>query len=845
MNNNLYYTDAQLQEELDRCIYCAEKPCLDGCPAHCSPADFIMAAKQGQKQDIARSAAEILQANPMGESCGAICPDSFCMQACSRAGFDRPINIPKLQATIVHKARQEKSFKLPEKPAKNGKKVAIIGAGPAGLGACAVLARKGYEITLFDDRKAPGGAASLIPEDRLPEDVIKADFDYVVSLGHVQTKFEHEVKEPKKLLDNGFDAVLISAGEPESTSLGVKGDEENSVAFTQYLKDTSKYKTDGAVAIIGGGAVAVDCATEAKRQGAKQVEMFVRRTVGEMRLTAHERQLLLDNLVDITTRTRIKEIKEENGKKTLVTCKTQPKENQVAGTSLLDIEDTTIERKNYDYVIMAIGGKASYLGGWQLIKDPENDAIFYGGDCVHGGSTAVEAVASGKNAAIEIDAYLTNTKIEKQVKALSTKVAQKAKSKAKAEGVLKNPVDLSTDFFGFKMSSPFLLSAAPHTDGFDQMKLAYEAGWTGGVMKTAFDGGEIHIPAGYMFAYTKDTFANCDNVSDHPLDRVCPEVEKLRKLYPEKLTMASTGGPVTGDDENDRKGWQANTKRLEDAGCLGVEYSLSCPQGGDGTEGDIVSQNATITQKVIEWVLETGNPDIPKLFKLTGAVTSIVPILEAVKRAQDKYPNSKLGITLANSFPSMTFRPHLDKTNAKWDEGIVAGMSGEGVLPISYLSLANAGNYGVYTSGNGGPMNYMHAANFLALGAKNVQFCSIAMKHGVGIINELNSGLSHLLEARGMKSVSELIGCALPQPITDFPDLTPVKQIPTVDQDLCMSCGNCTNCGYQAIELNENGIPTFDASKCVGCSFCTKMCFAGALKMRNRTKEELAVCHNL
>jgi dihydropyrimidine dehydrogenase (NAD+) subunit PreT len=845
VSNNLYYTDAQLQAELDRCLYCAEKPCLDGCPASCSPADFIMAAKQGQKQDIARSASEILQANPMGESCGAICPDAFCMKACSRAGFDNPINIPKLQATIVHNARMSGAFVTPEKPAKNGKKVAVIGAGPAGIAAVAVLARKGYEVTIFDDRAKAGGAASLIPEERLPEAVIQRDFDYAMSLGHTQAKFNTEVKDPAKLLGEGFDAVLVSVGEPESTTLGVDGDKDNSIAFTEYLKDASKYATNGAVAIIGGGAVAVDCASEAKKHGARQVEMFVRRTVGEMRLTGHERQILLDNLVDITTRTRVMEVKAEDGKKTLVTCKTTPPENHVAGQSLLDIEGTKVDRKGFDHVIMAIGGKQSYLGGWKLVRDPKNEAVFYGGDCVHGGSTAVEAVASGKNAAAEIDAYLSGAKVDEKIKALSTKVTQKAKSRAIAEGVMSDPVDISTDFFGFPMSSPFLLSAAPHTDGFDQMKLAYEAGWAGGVMKTAFDGLDVHIPAGYMFAYTKDTFANCDNVSDHPLDRVCAEVRELRRLYPEKLTMASTGGPVTGDDENDKKGWQSNTKKLEEAGCVGLEYSLSCPQGGDGTEGDIVSQNAKITQKVIEWILEAGDPNIPKLFKLTGAVTSVVPIIKAVQRAMDKYPNSKAGITLANSFPSMTFRPHLDETDAKWEEGIIAGMSGEGVLPISYLSLANAGNYGVFTSGNGGPMNYMHAANFLALGAKNVQFCSIAMKHGVGIINELNSGLSHLLKVRGMKSVSELIGCALPKPVTDFPDLTPVKRIPTVNPDLCMSCGNCTNCGYQAIELNEKGIPEFDASKCVGCTFCTKMCFAGALSMRERTEEELALCHNI
>ncbi len=101
--------------------------------------------------------------------------------------------------------------------------------------------------------------------------------------------------------------------------------------------------------------------------------------------------------------------------------------------------------------------------------------------------------------------------------------------------------------------------------------------------------------------------------------------------FPDRLTLASTGGPVTGCDEGDRAFWQSNTRKLEDAGAMGVEYSLSCPQGGDGTNGDLVSQSAELTAKIVGWVMETGDPDVPKLFKLTGAVTAIQPIIRAIQ----------------------------------------------------------------------------------------------------------------------------------------------------------------------------------------------------------------------
>ena len=291
-----------------------------------------------------------------------------------------------------------------------------------------------------------------------------------------------------------------------------------------------------------------------------------------------------------------------------------------------------------------------------------------------------------------------------------------------------------------------------------------------------------------MFTFNDSTYGNSDNVAGHGLERVCEEVARLVKEYPDRLTAASTGGPVTGDDEFDRKVWQSNTRKLEQAGAMAVEYSLSCPQGGDGTKGDIVSQDPELAAKIIGWVMEISDPEIPKLFKLTGAVTSIYQIVDAIGRVYEKYPHKKAGITLANSFPALAFRKG---GKGRWEEGVIVGMSGEGVAPISNLTLSKVSKLKVPISGNGGPMDYKAAAHFLALGARSVQFCTIVMKYGFGIIDELNWGLSHLLEEKGLRSVEELIGLALPDPVTDFMDLSPVKGVPEVDPELCRHCGNC------------------------------------------------------
>jgi len=280
---------------------------------------------------------------------------------------------------------------------------------------------------------------------------------------------------------------------------------------------------------------------------------------------------------------------------------------------------------------------------------------------------------------------------------------------------------------------------------------------------------------------------------------------------------------------------------VESAGAMGVEYSLSCPQGGDGTCGDVVSQNAELTAKIIDWVMEASSEDNPKLFKLTAAVTAIQPIIARIQEVFAKYPNKKAGVTLANSFPSLAFRKSATR---RWEEGVVIGMSGEGVLPISNLTLAKVSGMGIVVSGNGGPMDYKAAANFLALGAQTVQFCTIAMKYGLGIVDELHSGLSYLMQERGLGSVKELIGSALPDPITDFMALTATKKLPEVSRELCEHCGNCVRCPYLAITLDGEKVPVFDPRHCIGCSLCAQKCFAGAITMRERTERELlALAH--
>jgi NADPH-dependent glutamate synthase beta subunit-like oxidoreductase/dihydroorotate dehydrogenase/Pyruvate/2-oxoacid:ferredoxin oxidoreductase delta subunit len=822
--NSQIMTNQQLKTELLRCEYCEEKPCKNACPVNCSPFDFIMAARVGNPSDIQRSAGEIMRANPLGGVCGLVCPDRFCMAACSRKNFDGSINIPKVQATLVEMAKRLGGIPKFSAPTPNGKKVAVIGGGPAGLGAAAALAQMAYQVDIFESRDKLGGMMNLIPDHRLDKEVVQTDIEFLLSLGVIKARTGTKVEDPKQLLAQGYQAVCVTVGLWKPIELKIEN-EDLGIKMVDLLSNPEAFTFDGKVAVIGGGATAVDCAVTAKNRGASHVELFMLEKLAEMPLTPVERQELIDFDIEVNGRIRVSAIqKDGNTISGIRTKKVELKEGLTfSPADVQDLAGSDGIRPDINAVVMAIGMRPT-------ISRELVEGIFFAGDFSNGPTTVVEAVASGKNTALEIDAYL-----KKQDQPV---IEKRTKSHYALPGYNPLPVSLETDFFGRPIHSPYLLSASPLTDGLEQMTHAYENGWAGGVMKTAFDNVPIHIPSEYMFTFDSSTYANSDNVSGHPLDRVCRELEQLTKKWPDRLTMASTGGPVTGHDENDKAGWQSNTKKLEAAGAMGIEYSLSCPQGGDGTEGDIVSQNAALTAKIIDWIMDVGSPDIPKLFKLTAAVTSIVPILRAIRQVFEKYPGKKAGITLANSFPTLAFRPAAGRI---WEEGVIVGMSGEGVTPISNLTLVQAVPQGIEISGNGGPMTYKAAMDFLALGVKTVQFCTIATKYGYGIIHELASGTSFLMQERGIKSMKELIGIAQPHPVTDFMALSPVKKLSEFDYELCVSCGNCARCPYLAIELDEKGRPHSDPALCIGCSICAKKCLTGAISMRARTPEELDV----
>jgi len=386
---------------------------------------------------------------------------------------------------------------------------------------------------------------------------------------------------------------------------------------------------------------------------------------------------------------------------------------------------------------------------------------------------------------------------------------------------ISNGVDISVDFCGFHLENPFLLSAAPPAANVEMIQRAFDAGWAGAVTKTLALKATPNVRPRFASLHWEGNmigFENIEQITDRELEEWLPGIQETKRKYPHKLLIASLMAPAV------REEWHKLIQEVQPAGPDIIELNLSCPHMAEKGIGSSIGQDPGLTGDVVKWVKEVA--EVPVMVKLTPNVTDIVSIGMAAKNCgADALSaiNTVLGF-MGIDLDTMEPKPSVNGFSA------FGGISGPCVKPISLrIAVQLAKSTELPLSAIGGISNWRDAAEFLLCGATTMQLCTAVMCGGYGIVEDLKLGLSNYLYEKGIGSVKELIGQALPKIYAGLADLDfSYKVVYEIDKTKCIKCDlcyvACRDAGYDAIKLDEERLPTVDEEKCDGCSLCKHIC---------------------
>jgi glutamate synthase (NADPH/NADH) small chain len=411
--------------EANRCLFCYDAPCTKSCPTQIDVPKFI---KQITTDNVKGSAHTIFSSNIFGAGCSKVCPvEKLCEGACVfNLLEEEPIQIARLQQYSTAKAL-ENNWQLFKRKPSVGKKVAVVGAGPAGLSCAHVLSREGIDVTIFEKEAKGGGLMTYgIAAYKVTPQFCENEVNYITAIGGIEIKYNQELGKDITLgqLKKEFDAVYLGIGVGVARQLDIPGEKlEGVVDAIQFIYDIrdkgySTAPVGDKVAVIGMGMTAIDAATQAKRLGAKEVTMIYRRTQDEMPCTEFELNIAKQDGCNIIWLAAPIKVKGSQGKvKQLVCSKMKLGEPDASGRrSPVDTGETfTLD---VDMVIKAAGqvpfeklvkkNKLDNKNGKISINDncsTNIKGVFAGGDAVNGGKEVVDAVEDGKKGATAILAY--------------------------------------------------------------------------------------------------------------------------------------------------------------------------------------------------------------------------------------------------------------------------------------------------------------------------------------------------------------------------------------------------------------------------------------------------------
>ncbi|XP_041359086.1 dihydropyrimidine dehydrogenase [NADP(+)]-like [Gigantopelta aegis] len=784
-------------KEASRCLKCADAPCQKSCPTQLDIKAFIGSIATKNYYGAAKI---ILSDNPLGLSCGMVCPTSdLCVGGCNLdATEEGPINIGGLQQFAVEVF---KSMKIPqihepgrlssEKAAETYMaKVALIGCGPASISCATFLARLGYsDVTIFEKKDYVGGlSSSEIPQFRLPYSVVDFEVQLMKDLGVKIVTSKPLGKDGltlQSLKSDGYKVVFIGIGMPDPKKIPIFENLTENVGFLTskgFLPKVSQAskaglcacksklpQLHGNVIVLGAGDTAFDCATSALRCGAKRVFVVFRKGFTNIRAVPEEMELAKVEMCEFIPFMSPQKVFMKDGR---VGGMEFVRTEQTDAGEWVEDEEQMIRLKA-DFIISAFGSGLKdqsvvealapiKLNRWGLPEvnmdtmQTSEPWVFCGGDIAGVAQTTVESTNDGKIASWFMHRYLQS-------------LANVSVSETPILPLFYTPideVDISLEMCGLKFENPFGLASAPPTTSAPMIRRAFELGWAFALTKTFSLDKDIvtnvsprivrGTTSGHMYGPGQGSFLNIELISEKTAAYWCTIVSELKKDFPEKIVIASI---MCAHDEKD---WTELAKMAEKSGADALELNLSCPHGmGERGMGLACGQNDKLVKNICLWVRAAVK--IPFFAKLTPNVTDITLIAKAA------YEGKADGVTATNTVSGLM---GLRTDGSPWPcigeerKTTYGGVSGNAIRPIALRAVSAIARElpGFPILATGGIDSADTGLQFLQAGASVLQVCSAVQNQDFTVIEDYITGLKTLLYLASLNSLPGWDGQSPPVP---------------------------------------------------------------------------------